>query len=399
MIEEIALNNWAKGINNLAPANRLPEGFVRDLLNLDPVGGNLEMRSGYELVAGGVSVRAVMSLGEKVLYVDGPDLIEFDVLTNTNRVLRSVAGAGPVASCVHNNELFFSTANETLRYNGREVREWGVPDVAVQPYVTITAPKEGRRLYAATFTNAHGEEGGTASAANVPDGVYSFVLPSPPPGGTVNLYVSALNGRTLYHQGSYTAGGPVVVNRPVDDTHTLATMHLRRPVPGAHMDSWRGIIALASDNVLQITQPMSPHLTAPMEQFFQYPAPLTMVLAGAGGIYLSADKVYLLTNADTPEPRQGSVTDYPAVAGTGTILPDGRAVWMTRYGMSVESTDSREGVLEPNRRAFVPEEAGRGASGTVDNNGNEMVVTTLRDGAKPNTLAAQDYFEAEVIRP
>lgn len=398
-VEEVALSSWGKGINNLAPANRLPEGFVRDLLNFDPVGGGLAMRVGYERVVAGSSCRAVMALGDRVLFVDGTELLEFDTLANSARTLRTVAGSGPVAFCVHNNELFFSTVNETLRYDGSAVREWGVPDVTVQPAVTITNQTKGRRLYAATFTNASGEEGGTVAAANVPEGAYSFTLPAPPAGGTVNLYVSSLNGRTLYHQGSYGSAGAVAVNRPVDDTRTLATMHMRKPMPAGHITSFNGVILAAAGGVVQVTQAMSPHITMPATAFYQYPTEVGMLLAGARGVYVSADKVYQLNDPDTEQPRQGSVTDYPAVPGTGTILPDGRAAWLTRYGMSVESADVREGVVSPGRQAFVPEEAAAGASGVVDNNGNEMVVTTLSGSGKPNTLAAQDYFEAEVIRP
>lgn len=61
-------------------------------MNLDPVGGNFEMRTGYEKVVAGTACRAVMSLGERVLFVDGTDLFELDLSTNATRVLRTVAG-------------------------------------------------------------------------------------------------------------------------------------------------------------------------------------------------------------------------------------------------------------------------------------------------------------------
>lgn len=400
-VEEVALNNWANGMNNLTPSNRLPEGFVRDLLNLDPVGGNFEMRVGYENVVPGTACRAVMALRDRVLFVDGTSLIELDTATNATRTLRTVAGSGPVASCTYAGELFISTANETLRYDGTTLRDWGVPDVAGQPAVVITDQRKGRRLYAMTYTNQYGEEGGTVSAASVPDGVYAFTIPPLPAGIKANLYVSSLNGKTLYLQGTYQTAGQVQVqvNRPVDDTATLATMHAYKPRPGAHLTSWRGVILSAYEHAVQVTLPLSPHLVYRDTAFYRYPRPVTMLLSGERGVYLSADKVYKLDDPDTPEPRQETVTGYPAVAGTGTILPDGRAVWLTRYGMSIESPDPREGVVQPNRTSFVPEEAGSGASGVVDNNGNEMVVTTLNDSGRPNTLAAQDYFEAEVIRP
>lgn len=398
-VAEVSLSGWANGVNNLSPANRLPGGFVRDLLNLDPVGGNFEMRAGYEKVAPGTACRAVMSLGERVLFVDGAGLSELDPTTNATRTLRTVAGAGAVASCTHAGELFISTVNETLRYDGQTLREWGVPDVTGQPLASISDQKPGRRLYAMTYTNQYGEEGGTVSAADVPEGVYEITIPPLAAGLKANLYVSSLNGRTLYLQGTYEVGGPVAVNRPVDDTRSLATMHMYKPLPGAHLASWRGTLLIAHGGVLQVTHPLSPHLVSRDTAFFQYPHDIEMLLAGERAVYLSADKVYQLTDPDTAEPKQSAVTDYPAVAGTGTILPDGRAVWLTRYGMSIESPDPREGIVQPNQRSFVPKVATQGASGVVDNNGNEMIVTTLKNGGQPNTLAAQDYFEAEVIRP
>jgi hypothetical protein len=399
MSKKVSLSNWENGANNIAPEDRLPDGFVRDLLNLDPVGGTLEMRTGYELVAAGTDVRAVMALGSKVLYVDGATLIEFDMLTNASRTLRSVAGAGSVSSCVHNHELFFSTVNETLRYDGKNVREWGVPDVTGQPLVSISDQITGRRLYAMTYTNQYGEEGGTVSAANVPEGVYEFTIPPLAAGLKANLYVSSLNGRTLYLQGTYETAGPVTVNRPVDDTQTLATMHMRKPSPATHLASKNAVILSAVGSALQVTSPMAPHLVSPASAFFQYPTGIGMVLPGSRGVYVSADKVYQLRGADTDKPDQNDISDYPAVAGTGVSLADGRAAWLTRYGMSIESADAREGVIQPNRQSFVPQEATQGASGVVDNNGNEMVVTTLKNGGQPNTLVASDYFEAEVIRP
>src|SRR5690554_798180 len=115
MIGEQPLQNWPGGINNRAQGNRVPDGFVRDMVNLDP-GTNLRSRVGYEKLVPGDNVRAIMALGRKLLFVDGTALKEHDLATATTRTLATVAGAGPVASATHNAEMFISTANETLRY-------------------------------------------------------------------------------------------------------------------------------------------------------------------------------------------------------------------------------------------------------------------------------------------
>ena len=74
-MDTIRTDNWAKGANNIAKPERLPAGFVRELVNLDPTGGGqLEMRASHARVLAADDMRLSVSLTGRVVYVDGGDI-------------------------------------------------------------------------------------------------------------------------------------------------------------------------------------------------------------------------------------------------------------------------------------------------------------------------------------
>lgn len=69
---------------------------------------------------------------------------------------------------------------------------------------------------------------------------------------------------------------------------------------------------------------------------------------------------------------------------------------MTRYGQAITNGD---GVQLVNRETFAPVDTSSGAAGVLENNGNQMVVTTLQGKNRPNPLAASDFFVGEILNP
>lgn len=171
MADPIRRDNFSGGANNRVRANALPPGFFREAVNLDPLqDGQLALRAGYEKVYTGVAVRGALALGSNVLMADGTSLIEFNQTTNTSRVLRTIAGAGPFVGAVFNHELFFCTGNESLRYDGAAVRTWGVPVPALPATPTVVAGGSllaGVYKFVATFIDAAGDEGGASTAGRL----------------------------------------------------------------------------------------------------------------------------------------------------------------------------------------------------------------------------------------
>lgn len=392
---------WSGGIHNRANAKSVPDGFVHDLVNLDPlVGGELGLRAGYDLRYAATSARGALSVGSRIIFADGSDLVCYDTQTSSANVLAQIANGGRLTGAVLNEELFFCTANETLRFDGSSLRAWGVPTVVDQPVPSVTGGGLLAGVYQAAMTivNAQGEEGATVNPiqVNVSDAAgLVFMIPALPTGCTARLYVSPANAETLYLQ--YEGLDTFIVTGVRDDTARLETLNLRAPIGGDHLASLGSVLLIADGKTLWHTLAMSPHLIDHSKNFFQYPADISVVLQVDGGVFVCADKTYFVQAPESGDVIQSKKLEYGAIPGTGSILPDGRAAWMTQYGLAIGALDGSVTLLTQNN--FVPEMAQFGASGVIDHNGSQMVITTMRGQKGPNPLAASDYYEAEIVTP
>ena len=407
MSKSFRATSWPGGIDNLTPPDRVPQGFVRAAVNVDTTpGGQLHLRTGYASLYAGTAVRGVLALGHKLLVADDTDLVEVDTRTTASRVLRSIAGSGQFIGDTLNDRLYFQTANETLIYDGTDVREWGVPDVLAQPLPSVGtggALLAGQYKLAVTFSNAEGSEGGTDAPLilTLSAGASLTVnLPAPPSGGTVNLYVSTSNGQTLYLQDTRAAAGSVTLTALRDDTRILTTAYLRRPPLGSVVRTHDAQLAIAAGNVVWTTAPFHPHLVDMRRGYFQYATEVNALLSD-GDLFVSADKCYAINSVVADDPGQRTLLEFPAIRGTEVSLPDGRKAWMTRYGQAITAKDTRgTSRLElVNREHYAPADADRGAAVVNDHNGHQTIITTTRMPHGPNPLAARDVFTGEVLRP
>jgi hypothetical protein len=397
MVEPVRVQNWSAGANNIASRDRLPPNSVRAAVNLDPLpGGRLALRAGFERVYAGTAPRAVLALGGRLLIADGADLVEFDARTNSARVLRSIAGAGPMVGDELNGRLYFCTASEALEYDGQTVRPWGVPDVLQQPAISAALGGTllaGHYQVAMTYTDQWGREGGTDRPAIIQapaGGRLDIVVPGIPSGCTANLYVGAVGGSTLYLQRRVQAAGTVEIGSVNDDTARCETILARAPQVGHLVSAHNSVLAVAVDRHVQITRSMRPHLVDRVSGFFQYPAPVGVLLSAAGTLFVSSDKVYALAGLETAEVAQVVAQEYPATPGTAVRLPDGRGAWMTRYGQAVASA---EGVQLLTRDTYAPVQADSGAAGVLDHNGNQLIVSVLGGLLGRSPLASTDRFK------
>lgn len=402
-MEIIRQGNWLAGANNVSPRDRLPEASARELVNLDPLpGGRIALRAKSQHIHTSTLARSLLALGRKLLIADGADLIEFDTVTNSARVLRTIAAAGPLVGAVLNDRLYFCTANEALEYDGQTVRPWGVQDVNHQPVVssgTGGTLLQGSYQVAMTLTDQWGREGGTAIPAviTVPAfGALDVQVPSLPSGCSANIYVSAVNGQTLYLQRRVTAAGSVSIPSIDDASQRCETVLAWAPRAGHRVCAHNGVLAVALDNIVQITRPMRPHLIDRSRDFFQYPRRVGDVLSAAGALFVSADRVYAIRSVETDEVTQGVVHEYPAIPGTAIQLPDGRGAWMTQYGQVIAGSD---GVQMVTRERYLPGAADSGAAGVLEHNGNQLILSVLHgpQGAD-NPLASADSYLGEVFQ-
>ncbi|MBD1554770.1 hypothetical protein [Pseudomonas typographi] len=399
MADLIPRNNWSLGINNRAPWRSLPEGSARDIVNLDPMpGGGIALRRGYQQVYAGSAVRGALAVGNYVLIADGTSLCCYDTTTDSSTVLKTIAGAGRFNGAVLNDELFFCTENETLRFKDGVLRTWGVQTASSHPVPTIVAGglAAGEYQCAITFVDAYGDEGGTVSPLLITvtdDTGLQFTLPTPPEGGFCRLYVGPRQASTLYLQ--FEGSGTALITSIDDSTARLETLNCRTPVVADFIEAHNAVLLMADGAVLWHTDPMHPHLRSPMRGFLQFGASIDGVMSSDGGVFVAADQTFFIAGLETDQAQQLKVFPHGAVRGTFTRTADNHAAWMTRYGIAKSDGQGGAALLSADR--FVPEIAASGQSGLLESNGNQLVVTTMTPSQSGNPLAAADYYDVEIV--
>lgn len=394
-------DNWGLGLNNRSPRDRLPAGSVRDLVNFD-AGTSLSLRAGYQTVYEGTDIRGALSYKTRLIILDGTNLIEYDTLTRSPRVLREVTAGGTLAGTVLNDELFFCTANETLRYDGNIVRAWGVPAVATQPQgaaVSGAGTPEGPIQVAVTFRDAYGMEGGTTAARVVSGGTGRDIvltgIPTPPEGGQVCIYVSPPHSTTLYFYASTNSSTFRITGGVRDDQAPLVTQFETPPQPGEIVTAHKGSLLIAQGKVVWVTSPLRPHAVSRMSGFFMFASNVTVIQPVSDGVYISADATYFLSNIQL-EPTLTRVYDSPMQAGSAVTEATGSVVWLSKDGYLRGAPGGAVSPITGDR--FVPLLTDRGASAVVLHDGRRMMVTTLKGIPRGNPLGATDFFQSEIIR-
>jgi hypothetical protein len=389
---------WPGGINNRANEFALPAGTVRDALNVDPgPNGVFMMRAGYTKQVSGSALRGILSVQSYVLMADGATLRLFDAQTDSTSSLKAIASYGRFAGAVFNQELFFCTEDECLRFQGGILRTWGVPFVSSQPVPAITdgGLLAGEYQCSVTFVDAHGDEGGTTLpiVVTVPSNAgLSFTLPTPPDGGKVRLYIAPAQGSELYLQ--FEGVGNFLCSTVNTDTQRLETEGLRAPVPGDYICEAGGVICIADGKTLWLTEPLRPHLRNQARRFFQYPAQIDGIVAADNGLFVLADKTYFVSGIETDEPQQLDILPYGGVRGSMVKTVDNFAAWMTGYGLAKSDGLGKAALISAAN--FLPGLASHGSSGIIERNGSQLVVTTMRSASEVNPLRANDYSEAEI---
>lgn len=396
MAERVEQASWAGGINNLTRGERVPEGCVRDALNVTPTnGGTFALRPGVERLVEGERIRGMLSLGRDLIYADGAKLMRLDTATGTESQLANIPPVGAFTGAVLNSELFISTETGCLRYRDGAVREWGVPEARFNVAAVAGGLPAGRYQVAAVNVNAQGEESGVLSPAIIDLGGQQnlAITCAPAPGHRVRVYASVANGQTLYMQGELPGAAQLYSVR--DDTARLQGMGELPPVPCQFIAQVAGTLACASGKLLWLTQPMRPHVRSALGRFFQFSKPVGLLLKVGQSLFVSADKTYFISGIEGDQPAQREALPYPAITGTGVLLSDGRAAWMTQYGLAVGAEDGSVNLLSKNN--FAPACGTYGAAGQVDLDGNQVVVTAMRGPRGTPGIVARDYYEAEIV--
>lgn len=394
MSESKIRSNWPGGANNQAKADRIPDGQVRELLNVDALpDGSLRLRPGYEQRVAR-QLRGAVVYGAGFLAAADNQLVQYRGETDSAHDLATIDASGFFAGAVLNDTAYVCTPTHQLCVQGQVAYPWTAPEVGVAVTLVDDANfTPGRYLAAVVLVDVRGvEHGCVPSCFDVPKGKAPRLLFSVPAGYVARLYQTVANDDVLFFQKVVT--GPVTLAATLDNSVRLLTTNLLAPPPCPIVKAYKSRLVLANGTTLYVTEPFAPHLHHRIRGCTQYGSTIVDVAPTDGGVYVLSDRVWFVTGLGTEQVQQRVVTEFGAVAGSATLLPDGRATWFSKYGQVYG--DAAGAIELPNRTSYAPVLAERASVGVVELEGNRTVVTTLRGQTADNSLGLRDHFDVEI---
>ncbi|MCM2317794.1 MAG: hypothetical protein NDI93_00510 [Pseudomonas sp.] len=378
------LSAWGGGIDNLSPSDGIPEGYVRGLVNLDPLpGGGLGLRCGAELLLACTDCRGAFVVGRYLVIADGARLLSYSLETGAAAELTASLPAGLLAGCELNAQLYLSTPTAQYRTDGVRLARWDVPAPAFAANALAGGSLTGQYKVAVTALGEDGEESGAVPVVvTLADGRLQVLSDDPRP---LRLYVSPADSASLYYQGVI-YGGVALIEAPTDDKARLTTGHIEPMPPAEQLVSHHAVLVGAVGRYVFLSEPMMPHLTNPMTRFIQYGSDVQALVPTDTGVFVVlADRTYHLTGLETDAPSQRHIDNIGGLAGSGVNLPDGTAAWFSRHGLVIGGSDGSTAL--PSRERHAPMQAERAVCGVLEHQGLIRVVACLQGDVWANPRA------------
>lgn len=390
------------GINNRLPDHQLgvvergrkAGDYLRNAVNVDlTAAGTLQRRKGSTLVVPGSDCHSLWSDGEKAFYVDGTNLKRF-----TGEVVATGLAYGrPVSFCK-------APTSDVIWTDGVRLEAIGKGSLAVptpNPAPTVTA-STGGALHAGhyqvciTAVAADGRESGSTWPVQVQVQDSGRIEVSGLPGTLVNIYVSPLNGDTLYLTASTTASSYIIPVMGVQGAQ-CPTLNLRPLPSGRFVCEYHGRLLVADASGLYYSEPWAYGLYNPLRGYIPL-AGITLLEPGQTGVYVAtADKTYWLSGLDVDQvERVVELLPYGAIEGSAAHIENSNDIaWFSSRGLVIGTQDGQVKNMQEENVAVGAAQAG--ATLYREQDGMRQLVAAV-SGAQESRAAANSYMTMEVVR-
>jgi hypothetical protein len=397
-------NGFPKGMNNRQEDFALPKGTARNAVNADFDNmGRGKRRAGYTLVYSGINVRHGYESPIGSFIVEGADLKSWDGGATATTIFSGVFGE----ICTFdyfNGVVYFSDGIVSKKIKtGGVVADWGMSRPGDATLSSTTGLLDaGVYLGAISHINSLGEESGASTMVSIKitanRGIV-FTLPSmqEAQADSYCLYLSTANGSTLYKVAE-TSGSSYTVSLAGYDSGKILDLEFHdAPPAGRIIRHFRGRNYIADDTgLVWYTDADDLDHVDMRNNYFQYPAPVTVMEPVDGGIFIVADRTYFRSGGDPEEASTSVLLDYGALLGTGArVLNSSNVSWMSDRGMIMGSAD---GQVKNMVEEQVAVESGTSGSAIVrENNGIRQFISTIKNPTV-SPMAATSFINAEIIR-
>lgn len=394
------------GINNRLPDHQLAfvergqkaGDYLRNAVNVDLTdAGTLQRRKGSTLAHPGSGCHSLWSDGDVAFFVDGSAI---KTLPEGNTVRAGLTYGKPVSWCrLPDDRVAWSNGAE-LGFIDRGVS--APPPVTPNPAPTVLASPGGSLhggayQVAITALDEAGRESGSTwpVQVQVPDAGTIEILNLP--GTKVNIYVSPLNGDTLFH---------VMTTSASSFAFSVASMALGRQLdvvgllpipPGNIVRYYHGRLLTATHQQLCYSEPFAYWLYNPLRNRIPL-ACLTLVEPVEGGLYLATeDNTWWLPGADIDQPELlVEILPYGAVPGTATRFDNSpQVMWFSKRGLVVGDAQGQVRNLQESTLAVRPRRTG--AMLLREEDGMRQAVASVF-GAEDTRAGVRSFMEAEIVR-
>lgn len=402
----VTVGPWPKGIDNRSPDYAVPDDALRNAVDVDLLrDGRVRRRVGYERIVDIVDPHSLWSCPTGVYFVSQGTLYALNSDDTTTALLTGLAGR-PVAYEYANGDIYLSDGVITKKLvGGSTVADWGVKTPTSAPMLSTTTGTlaAGTFVGAVSFVTASGEESGLSPPASLTlyasGGVQFSALPSPSSAAVVStrLYLSTPGGSTLYHVADIDPSVSSYSVSSLSDTGREADLTVYSVPPASNIIRHKdGRLFCASGSVVWYTEPFALGRVKTASNFWQFPSAVTIMEPIDVGLYVVADKTYVLRFKDPNDAQLDDVLEYGAIPYTSITLPHGEGImWQSERGAIMGDQNGQ--VKNVQESMVTTENAASGAALLRESDGLRQFIAVLSD-TEANSLTASDFYEAEIIR-
>ncbi|MBF0555671.1 MAG: hypothetical protein HQK96_14165 [Nitrospirae bacterium] len=311
-----------KGLANCLPPERIGFSYLESALNVDiDDSGMIRRRPGYKRVYEG-AVHSLWSDGRVCLFCEGGQLNELLSPETTGgpygvRSLRQGLASGRrMAYLSLNGTVYYSDGAVTGAINTRGESHWPRTWGMAPPPPPILSPAEGNLRtgkYAIALTYVRragaysgGQESGTSVLSSIETGtggITAAVTASDDPDVVgINLYVTTVNGETLYLAMRLPNQSAAVALKDEPAPMLTAVTEGLKPPPAGHLITYyRGRIYMAAYDVIYYSEPFAFELYNMAANWIPFNGMITLLAAAEEGIFVGTrDELFMLRGA-TPD--------------------------------------------------------------------------------------------------
>jgi len=406
-----SLNGWPLGMDNVHGENEIPDGALRNAVNVDILdSGKVRQRQGHVLKLAATSAHSLWSDDDNAYFVEGNQLKRLNP-NHTATVIGTVnTGLNHLSFQKINNEIYFSSKTARGKLSNGVLKQWGVEVPTTPPALTLYTGTLGKGTYfaAVTFVADDGRESGTSvhSSITLDDvgGIAIIALPVPTDSSIhkKRIYLSTPNGELLYLAKEVDAATQFVNITTLELRQECRTHHLSPPPFSKALTYANGrafMVDAIDPTIVWFTEPLSYEHVDKRKNYYRFDAPVTLIAgtSSGSGLYVCAESTYFFANAGTlGQDSKVLVLGFGAFAESLSIIPTTKEpIWMTERGAVIGKEQGAAQLLAAGR--LEPGEMINVATMVREHDSIKQFVV-VGNKTDATTAEAGSYAEAEIIR-